>query len=301
MLPIILLTKYYIKLGGSMINILDYIKNNILLCDGAMGTMLISKGWDMKASSEILNLNQEELIKEIHKEYINVGCKVINTNTFMCNIFNERKYSYNLEELITKSVLIAKEARGNKEVYISLSIGPSGAFFRNEKIGEDEIYNNFKRIVASGEKAGVDLIHLETFIHKRELEIALKAAHDSSSLPIFCTMSTIGKSNKLKDISLKDFSICAKKLGANAIGINCSNSPRFIENLVEEFLEVSELPIIVKPNTGYIEVKNKETLKENIEDYALNLTKFVNLGVKIIGGCCGTTPEYMKRIKEILK
>ena len=284
-----------------MKSVLDYIEKNILIFDGAMGTRLSEKGWDMKCSSEVLNITKRELVEEIHREYIGAGAKIITTNTFMCNIFNGEKYGYVLEEVVEKAVKIAKDAIAGRDIYIALSCGPSGEFFKTSGKKIDKVYENYKRLAEVAEQCGVDLILLETMMHLEEVKIAIKTVKENSQLPVFCTMSTWGGEKMFRDFSVDEMCRVVECGNGDAVGINCSDSPNNLYEIVEELIDKSNLPIMVKPNSGSIKTNGDKTIKEDSEEFGDDILCFIKKGVKIVGGCCGTNPNYITSIKSKLR
>lgn len=284
-----------------MKNILRYIQDSILIFDGAMGTRLSEKGWDMKCSTEILNITKPELIEEVHREYIEAGAKAITTNTFMCNIFNSEKNEYVLEDIIEKSVNIAKKSIGSNSIYIALSCGPSGEFFKqgNKDIGK--VYENYKRIAIKGEECGVQVILLETMMHIDEIKIAIKAVKENCKLPIFCTMSTFNGEHEFRGFTVKEMCTVMEKYGCDVIGINCSDSPNHLYKLVDDLLNNSNLPIMIKLNSGSVKIGVDKESKEMEEYFSNDMFNFINKGVRVVGGCCGTNPRYISLIKSKVK
>lgn len=284
-----------------MESVLTYIKDNVLLFDGAMGTRLREKGWDMKCSSETLNISMPDLVEEIHKEYIEAGAKVITTNTFMCNIYNEEKYGYVLEDIIKNGVNIANKAVGNNDVYIALSCGPTGEFFSDGNKNIKKVYENYKRIAIKGEECGVDLILLETLMNIDEVKIALRAVKENSKLPLFCTMSTWGGEDYFRDFNVKHMCRVMEENNCDVLGINCSASPNHLYRLVDELVIYSKLPIMIKPNNGGSKGQDKLLVKEDSIAFCNDIINLIDKGVSVVGGCCGTNPEYIKLISEKIK
>lgn len=282
-----------------MESILEYIEDKVLLFDGAMGTRLSEKGWDMKSSSETLNITSPDLVKEIHEEYIKAGAKVITTNTFMCNIFNEEKYGYILEDVIEKGINMAQEAINKEEIYMALSCGPTGEFFKEGKKNIDKVYESYKRIAKKAEECRVDVILLETIMNIQEVDIALKAIKENSKLPVFCTMSTWGGEDYFREFTVEEMCNVMERNSCDALGINCSDSPNHVYKLVMELLDNSKVPVMLKLNSGSVKNKNhKGDGRECAEDFSSDMVKYINKGVKIVGGCCGTTPEYIRLLSE---
>ncbi len=168
----------------------EFIKNNILIFDGAMGTMLQKKGLKLGENPELLNITSPSIIEDIHREYIENGANVITTNTFGANELKLKLCNMEVEEAVSAAVNIAKKAKGNSAAYIALDIGPIGELL--EPMGTlsfDRAYEIFKRQIVEGVKCGVDIILLETMTDLYELKAAILAAKENSDLPIFATMT----------------------------------------------------------------------------------------------------------------
>ncbi|MPQ42306.1 homocysteine S-methyltransferase family protein [Clostridium tarantellae] len=280
-------------------NILEYIEDNILLFDGAMGTKLKEVGWDMSCSSELLNLSRQYWVKEVYEKYIDAGAKAITTNTFMCSLENSEKYGYKLEEVIKNAVDIAREVINNRGIYLSLSVGPSCEFFKKGEVDLNKVYENYKTIGKIANKCDIDVIAVETILNIEEGKLALKALKETTKVPIFITMSLCGGNKEFLDASVKEICKVYETLGANAVGINCSNSPKEIKDIVKEFLKFAKVPVIVRPNAGIPKNMNGNYEYDcSIEEYVNYMKEFIKDGVKIIGGCCGTNENFIKELKQ---
>ncbi|AYE35086.1 homocysteine S-methyltransferase family protein [Clostridium septicum] len=280
----------------------DFIEDNILLFDGAMGTMLQKEGLKLGQNPEVLNITNPEVIKKIHKKYIYAGAKVITTNTFGANEKKLYGTSYSVEEIINKGISLAIEAKGNESVLIALDIGPIGELL--EPMGTlkfDEAYNIFKRQVVLAKNSGVDIILIETMTDLYEAKAAVLAAKENSNLPIFCTMSFEGNGRTFTGCKASSMAITLDALGVDALGVNCSLGPREILPIIKEVREWTNLPLMVQPNAGLPSLSVGEAVYNiSKEEFKSGIIGFIESGVNIIGGCCGTTPEYILEIsKEI--
>ena len=278
-----------------------------LLFDGAMGTLLYSRGLKSGKSTEIYGYKNPEILLDIHKQYLQAGADIILTNTLGANELNLHSQKHTIEKIIDSSVKIAKkailESENPNKKYIALDIGPMTK--RLEPIGDltaEELYEIHKRQVVQGEKSGVDLILIETMISLEEAKIAVKASKENTNLPVFCTM-TFSKFQKTYmgetvDEIIKEL----EKLGVDAVGINCSQGPREIKPIVDRMLEVATVPIIVKPNAGLPQIIGDET-KYDIDEneFASSMKYYIEKGVNMIGGCCGTNPKFIKELRKLLK
>lgn len=273
------------------------LNREFLIGDGAMGTRLMELGVDLrKNSAETLNLNNPELIEKVHKEYVEAGSNIILSNTFMCNIINEKKNNYKLEEVVEKALSIGRKACKD-ETFLALDIGPLSYYMNNEdgsfkKIIED----NTERIIKAG-KDNFDLVIFETFGSLEESKIAIKKAKELTFKPIICSFTLAGKINV--KCFLEDVCLTLNNSGISALGINCTEYSKVLEG-IKVLKKNTKLPIMIKPNLG-MPKREGEKLKysQEIREFKEFSKKAKELGVKIIGGCCGTTKEYIESIKNI--
>lgn len=284
-------------------NFKEYLKDNIVIFDGAMGTMLQKKGLKLGEVPEILNITEKEKIIEIHNEYIAAGSIVITTNTFGANELKLKDTGYTVERIIHESIKTAQAAAKERHVYVALDIGPIGELI--EPMGTlsfDRAYEIFKRQVVQGVKSGADLILIETMTDLYETKAAVLAAKENSNLPVVATMSFEKDHRTFTGCLPSSMAITLEGLGVDGLGINCSLGPHEIYPIVEELLKYTNTPILVQANAGLPVVRNNETYYDvSPEQYSEIVTKFVKLGVRMVGGCCGTNPEYIRCMKEKLQ
>ena len=268
-------------------------ENEFVFLDGAMGTMLQAKGLKTGDLPEFLNFTAPEMIEEIHREYIEAGSQIVYTNTFGCNKFKLEGTGKTVEEVISAAVGIAKKACGEKAL-TALDIGPIGKLL--EPTGDlsfEEAYDVFKEQVLAGEKAGADLIVCETMSDLYELKAAILASKENSSLPVICTMTFEQNMRTFTGCTVSAMAITASGLGADAVGVNCSVGPKEFEPVISELLQWTNIPVIVKPNAGLPDpVTNQYALMP--EEFAESMASLAKYGIKIIGGCCGTNPEFIR-------
>lgn len=277
-------------------------KNKVLLFDGAMGTMIKSYGLDINNSIETYNFTEEEMIKRIHREYINAGADIITTNTFGANEIRFKNDKYDIEEVISKGIKVAKEARkGNEGILIAYDIGPTGVGVKPiGGLNFDEAYEIFKKQIIIAVENEVDLILIETVLNLEECKTAIKAAKDYSNLPILCTF-TLNKDGKLFDGSKIENAIKeVDKLDVEAIGINCSPGVKDIYIITEKIKALTGKDIMVQPNTRCYMNNSKTYIEINEKEFSEEILKCIEKGATIIGGCCGTTPIYTRKLKEKL-
>lgn len=290
---------------GKLVGLKELIKEKILIFDGAMGTMLQKKGLKVGENPEILNIKSPEIIEEVHREYIESGANVITTNTFGANERKLKLCNLQVEEAVDAAVNIAKKARGNREdVYIALDVGPIGELL--EPMGTlsfDDAYNIFKRQIIQGTKSGADVILFETMTDLYELKAAVLAAKENSDLPILCTMTFEENGRTFTGCLPEAMVLVLEGLGVDALGVNCSLGPKQLKPIVEEICKVSNIPVMVQPNAGLptLTLNNETKYDVTKEEFADTLCSFIEDGVSIIGGCCGTTPDYIRELVERTK
>lgn len=287
-----------------IVGLKEFLKYNILIFDGAMGTMLQKKGLKLGENPEVLNISNPEVIEEVHREYIESGCNVITTNTFGANELKLSLCNLEVEEAVDSAIQIAKRARKDKDIYIALDIGPIGELL--EPMGTlsfDRAYDIFKRQVIQGAKSGADLIVIETMTDLYELKAAILAVKENSNLPVVCTMTFEENKRTFTGCSVESMILVLEGLGVDALGVNCSLGPKQLAPIVEEICSLAHIPVMVQPNAGLptISENNETTYDITKEEFADALSSFVDLGVRIVGGCCGTTPHYINEVVKRVK
>ncbi len=286
-------------------NILEFINNNITLLDGGTGTLLQAMGLPAGELPERWNTSHPELIKKLHLDYLDAGSNVICTNTFGANAL---KFSENeLKEIIFAAVKNARDAINESEdkdnKFVALDIGPSGKLIK--PLGEldfEDAVELFAKTVRLGAEAGVDLIYLETFSDTYEAKAAILAAKENCELPIFFTAAFGNDLRLMSGATPAAVVALAEGLGVSALGANCGNGPEALAEVMAEISEYSSIPIIFKPNAGMPKVINGKTVYDlSPEKFAEKVAMQTERGVCIVGGCCGTTPDYIKALKEKIK
>ena len=284
----------------------QYIQDNILIFDGAMGTMLQGKGLQTGQNPEVFGYENPEILVEIHKEYYEAGANVATTNTFGCNEL-KLPQGYELEKIIDSAVKAAKKAASlvdnRNQKYVALDIGPIGEML--EPMGTlsfDKAYEIFKRQMVQGEKSGADIIVIETMMDLYEIKAALLAAKENTNLPVFCTMTFDENGRSFTGCLPESMVVTLQGLGADAVGVNCSLGPDLLLPIVEKIITRSTVPVMVQANAGLPCIKCGETVYEmTAEQFLDGASKFVKMGAKIIGGCCGTNPEFIKALAQNIK
>ncbi len=282
---------------------LNKLNDNFLFFDGAMGTMLQKYGLKTGALPEELNIINPEVILNIHREYLNSGADIVTTNTFGANRLKLKGSLYSTKEIITSAVKTAKKlTEGMADKYVALDIGPTGALlYPLGTLSFEDAYDIFKEQVKAGADAGADLIIIETMTDIYELKAALLAAKENCGLPVLCTMSFQDNCRTFAGTDVSTFVAVAEGLGADALGVNCSLGPGQLQPIVDELLRFSSIPVIVQANAGLPRYENNTTYYDiSPEEYSLEINIMAKKGVSIFGGCCGTTPEYIKSIIKSL-
>ena len=279
----------------------------ILVADGAMGTMLFDFGLKPGEPPESFNLTRPEVLEEIAGLYLDAGADIIQTNTFGASPLRLSSYSLDdkTEEINRNAVLAVKKVVGDR-AYISASCGPSGKLLK--PYGEcepEEIYNSFRRQIKALINAGVDAICIETMTDLREAELATRAAKTvSPPTPVMATMTfdpTPRGFYTVMGVSIEDAAQGLKQAGADIIGSNCGNGIENMIKIAREFKKYSALPIIIQSNAGIPEMQgDKPVYPETPEFMAQKAKELVSAGVSIIGGCCGTTPEHIRAIRKMI-
>ena len=283
-------------------NIKDYLKDNLIILDGGMGTLLQKEGLLPGELPERWNISRPDVITKIHRDYFDAGSNIVNTNTFGANIL---KFSAEeLEGIIKAAVENAKRAREESaskgEKWIALDIGPSGRMLAPYgDLDFEDAVNVFAQTVKLGVKYGVDLIFIETMSDSYETKAALLAAKENSSLPVFVS-NAYGEDGKLMTGASPSAMVAMLEgMRADAIGINCSLGPKALSKVAEEYLEKASVPVILKPNAGLPRVEDGKTVYDVLPDeFSDDVKALIEKGVRIAGGCCGTTPEYIKALTE---
>ena len=280
---------------------LTLLKNqDYILLDGAMGTMLQGKGMPPGVLPETLNLSRPDWLVEIHRRYIDAGARVVYANTFGANPYKAHGCGHSPRELIGAGVALAKKAAG-EDALVALDIGPLGQLLEpTGTLSFQDAYDAFALQVRAGAEAGAGLIAIETMTDLAEARAALLAAKENSSLPVLCTMTFEGNGRTFTGCSVAAMALTLTGLGADAIGINCSLGPRELVPLAEELRRWTALPLVMKPNAGLPE-PGTDRYDIGPEEFAAAMAELAGLGVQLLGGCCGTGPDYIAALKKALE
>jgi methionine synthase / methylenetetrahydrofolate reductase(NADPH) len=285
---------------------LTRIKQSPVLCDGAMGTLLYAKGIFINRSYDELNLSQPDLIRGIHHEYLQAGAEIIETNTFGGNSFRLGRHSLadKVRDVNRAGARLAREAAKSFDVWVAGSVGPLGT--RIEPLGKtsfQEARAAFREQIETLVEGGVDLLILETFGYLEEIHQALLAARDvSKTLPIVAQVTIDEDGNCLDGSDPQTFVAKLEEWGADVIGCNCSVGPVAMLDAMERVRAATSLPLAAQPNAGIPRsVDGRNIYLCSPEYMASYARKFVAAGVRLVGGCCGTTPEHIRVMKSALR
>jgi len=246
---------------------------------------------------DLMNITAPEAVESVHRMYVEAGSDIICTNTFGSNSLNLTGTGYSPEDIISAAVAIAKRACLSA-AKVALDIGPTGQIL--EPVGDlefDEAYELFKEMAIAGEKAGADFAAIETMSDLEELKAAMTAVTENTNLPVLATMTFDKSGYTFMGCTPESFVEVAESLGAVAVGLNCSLEPMEMFGTAERIAKATKLPLIIKPNAGLPDGQSGN-YHTGAEEFAIQMKQFAKIGAKIVGGCCGTTPEYIKELKK---
>ncbi len=292
-----------------MKDLLKRIKNGeILIADGAIGTMLMERGLAPGEPPESFNLEHPEVLEEIAALYLDSGADIIQTNTFGASPLRLSLYSLeNKTEKINRNAVFAVRKAVSDKAYISASCGPSGKLLKPYgDTDPEDVYKSFHRQIKVLVSADVDILCIETMTDLTEASLAIKAAKEvSPSTPIMATMTFDPTPKGFYTVMGVNIEMAASELekaGADIIGSNCGNGIESMVRIASEFKQKSNLPLIIQSNAGLPEIKGDTTIySETPEFMAEKAKELVSIGVSIIGGCCGTTPEHIRKTGEMIR
>lgn len=276
-----------------------------------MGTLLQERGLKTGEVPETWNVLHPEIVRQIHKEYLLAGSNVISANTFGVNAFKCKHLPYTVEALVTAGIQLVKEAiqeiqevqEQKQPMYTALDIGSIGKLLKPlGEISFDEAYKTFQEIIIAGDKAGADLILIETVSDSYEIKAAVLAAKENSNLPVVVTMIFDESGKLLTGGDVASVTAMLEGLGVDAVGFNCGLGPEQMKNLLPQLTACCSLPIVINANAGLPVVVNEQTVFHVApEEFAQSVRTLVEMGASAVGGCCGTTPAHISRVVALCK
>jgi len=286
-----------------MKSFLSSIQERVLLYDGSKGVMLQRRGLKGNEASESWNISKPDEVKNLYNLYKQAGSDVIQTNTFPGNRITLEKHSLGDKtyQVNFEGVKLAKEV-AEDNTYVAASVGPTGMIL--EPAGDlsfDKAYSVFKEQLRAIEDAGADIVNFETFTDLNELRAAILAAKETTSLTVIASVTFNDNSRTLSGNSAEVCALVCESLGVAVVGANCSGGPDSLLEPIKKMYSVASIPLSVKANAGMPELLNGEAVyKQKPEQFSSYTKEFVENGVRLIGGCCGTTPEFISAVKKEL-
>ena len=281
----------------------EYLRDNLVLMDGAMGSLIYERGVFIDKCYDELNLSRPDLIRSIHQDYIRSGARVIETNTYGANRFKLKSHNLydRIGEINFTGAQLAREA-AEGQAYVAGSMGPGGVEL--EPWGDttlEQIAEAYAEQALALEKGGVDLFVLETFQDIRELQQAISAITQVCSLPVVAMMTVAEDGRTRYGVDLEDITCRLQESQATVIGLNCTVGPKPMLDFVEVMIRLSDKPICVMPNAGRPQYTDGRMIYLSTPEYfAIYTKRFIEKGVRMLGGCCGTTPEHISRMANAL-
>jgi len=291
-----------------MESILDRLRRgDVIVGDGALGALLIQRGLKQGEPPEAYNLEKPHILEEIASLYLNAGAEIVTTNTFGASSPRLRQYSLEKEvEAINRSAVEAVRRAVRDKAYVSGSVGPTARMIKPMGNAEpDEIFSAFQQQIRALIAAGVDMICIETMIDKTEATLAVKAARTlDPRIAIMATM-TFGKLPQgfftLMGTSVADAATALEDAGENIVGSNCGNGMENMVGIAREFMQHSHVPVAIQGNAGLpVATPSGLSYPETPEFVAGKAAEMLDLGVQIVGGCCGTTPDHIRAIRKVV-
>jgi homocysteine S-methyltransferase len=283
---------------------LEALDERVLLCDGAMGTMLYAKGIFINRCFDSLNVNSADTVAEVHQDYVRAGADVVETNTFGANRIKLRAFGLGdrVREINVEGARLARKA-ARDQAYVAGAIGPLGVRIEPwGKMGTDEAQGHFREQAEALAAGGVDLFILETFRDVNEIGAAIAAVRSVSSKPIVAQMTIEDDGNSLDGTPPEQFAPELERRGADVIGVNCSIGPAHMLETVERIAAVTRARLSAQPNAGRPrDIEGRNIYLSSPEYMASYARRFAQQGVRLVGGCCGTTPEHIRQMKAAIK
>lgn len=291
---------------GDIMDILQEIQERIVFCDGGMGSLLQAAGLKPGELPGTWNIRRPEVLVKIHRDYLEAGADIVTANTFGVDALKYNDTTeFGIAEVIAAAFGNAREAvrQSGKQGFLALDIGPTGKLLK--PLGDlafEEAYGLYKEIVEAGAREGADLVFIETMGDSYETKAAVLAAKENCTLPVFVTVTFDERGKLLTGGSPASIVATLEGLGVDALGINCGLGPVQMKGILKEILAVSSVPVIVNPNAGLPRSENGKTVYDiGPEEFARAMGEIVDMGARAVGGCCGTTPEHIRRVVELCR
>lgn len=287
-------------------NLLGQIKERIVYCDGGMGSLLQAEGLKAGELPGTWNITRPEVLLKIHRAYLDAGADIITTNTFGADSLKyPGQTGYTTEQVVRAAVRIVKQAiaESGRQAYTALDIGPTGKLLK--PLGDlafEDAYKLFQEVVLTGAEEGADLILIETMSDSYEAKAAVLAAKENSSLPVFVTVTFDAKGKLLTGGNAASVVAMLEGLGVDALGVNCGLGPVQMKGILKELLQVASVPVIVNPNAGLPRSEGGKTVYDiDSDEFAAEMKEIAEMGARVVGGCCGTTPEHIRKTVELCR
>ncbi len=290
----------------------EFLRDNFVILDGGMGSLLQKRGLKPGEKPETFNILHPEIIIDIQKAYFDAGSNVVNANSFGANPFNFPDEA-ELKQVIEAAIANAKEAARQSDEggeasrkrpkFVSLDIGSMGQLLKPYgQLEFEDAVEAFAKIVRIGAAAGADLVTIETMNDCLETKAALLAVKENCDLPVIVTDAFDENGQLMTGANPSAMTAMLEGMGADAVGTNCSVGPRQLRGVMEEFLSCASVPVVFKPNAGLPRVENGETVFDvTVDEFAEEVIMQMEKGVRVVGGCCGTTPEYIQKVTDLIK
>ena len=275
-------------------------RRRFVFLDGGMGTQLQKRGLQPGQKPELAALEMPDILTAIHRDYAVAGADILLANTFGANAKKLAGCGHSVEEVVSASIACARRAADETGALVALDIGPLGELLAPAgTLAFEDAYEEFAQVIRAGAAAGADLVFLETMTDLYELKAAILAAKENCSLPVFTSMSFESRGRTFTGCTVESYAVTAAGLGADAIGINCSLGPAEILPFAQRLCHSvpAGLPVFVKPNAGLPNPDGSYNL--DAAEFAAEMQAYAATGISMVGGCCGTTPEYIAKLKEV--
>lgn len=289
-----------------MTELMEEIRKRIVFFDGGTGSLLQANGLKPGELPETWNILHPEIVTKLHYDYLEAGADIVKTNTFGANglKFNDAS-EYGLDEIVTAAMENAKKAvsKAGDKGYIALDIGPTGKLLKPlGDLGFEEAYRLFSDVVAVGAREGADLVLIETMSDSYEVKAAVLAAKENCNLPVFATMIFDSKGKLLTGGTVESTVALLEGLGVDALGINCGLGPVQMKGILADIMKAASVPVIVNPNAGLPRSEGGRTVYDiDADEFARIMREIVEMGACVVGGCCGTTPEHIRKTIALCK